>query len=226
MDEDVSDPPAADLDPAGSAAVRILALREAAAASAGEDLERSMAGLERRTARVEAAKDALDEILGRRLDKAARTWAAVAQAAYAASLDDADAARRGEIPAFPAGALAPRPEFQVMAAGGMLSVRVGSSGRHHVAWRAAPGAEPCMTGEIVRRPDRTFGLVAASPEAAPTPALRHAVEAAASAVLGEPWRESLCALVDRCSGLAMYAVLVAGPCTRTASVPSQGTVGS
>ena len=220
------DGPAAAVDPAGSAAARIAALRDAAEAAAREDLDRASEGLGRRIGRVEAAKDAFDANLAHRFDKSARAWAAIAQTVYAGDLDDADAARRGETPAVPGDGLAPRPEFQVLAGEGVLSVRPGSSGRHRVAWRAAPGAEPSLTGEVLRREDRTCRLVEASPASVATPALRGAVEAAAASVLAEPWREALCALVDRCTELSMYATLVAAPCMRAASVPSQGTVGS
>lgn len=211
-------------DPAGSTAARIAALRVVAETAAREDLDRVSEGLGRRIGRVEAAKDAFDATLAHRFDKSARAWAAIGQAVYAGALDDADAARRGEPPAVPEGGLAPRPEFQILAGEGILSVRPGSSGRHRVAWRAAPGAEPSLTGEILRREDRTCRLVEASPAALATPALRGAVEAAAASVLAEAWREGLCALLDRCTELSMYASLVAAPCVRAASVPSQGTV--
>lgn len=212
MQEGDPEIPTAVPTPSAAIADRIRVLREEAEANLRGDRERTRAGLERMTEAVQAAKHAFDRTHAGRLDKAARAWAALAQAAYAGALDDADAASRGDLPGASVEVPGARPEFRILTAGGILCVRTEASGRHHVAWRTAPGAHPVLTGEILRRPDRTFALVGAVPEARATPPLRSAIETAAAAVLGEPWREGVCTLIDRCEELSMYARLVAGPC--------------
>ncbi|GJD90867.1 hypothetical protein BHAOGJBA_4410 [Methylobacterium hispanicum] len=210
--------------PSAAIAGRIRALREEAEANLRADRERTRAGLERKIEAVQAAKDAFDRMLVGRLDKAARAWAALAQAAYAGALDDADAASRDDLPGASVEVPGARPEFRILAGGGILGVRPASSGRHRVDWRTAPGAHPVLTGEILRGPDRTFTLVAAVPEARATPHLRSAIETAVAAVLGEPWREGVCTLIDRCDELSMYARLVSGPCLADRSRSFDGHV--
>jgi hypothetical protein len=182
---------------------RIAALRRASDAAERSDLDRALEGVELRIAGVEAAKEAFDRAIGLRLDKEGRHWTGLAQAAYADTLDDADAARSGA-PHTSTRPLPTKPVFQAGAGHGMISLHPGPGTLHRVEYRLAPGLDPVAVAMIEHQPGRGCTLIDDGASLLVS-AARPAIEEAASLLLADPWRVALSILVDRCVEATLYA---------------------
>jgi hypothetical protein len=200
---------------------RIAALRAETDAGLRNDLDRAVEGLAARVVAVETAKSAFDRAIGVRLDREGRHWTGIAQTAYAAALDAADAAGGGA-PFVASHALPSKPVFQAAAGDGMISLHPGEGGRHRIEFRLAPALEPLASATVEQRSGRGCILI----EDGESPALsaaRAAIEEAVAALLADPWRAALSELVDRCVEAALYANVVV---SRRIEQEGQGTAGT
>lgn len=185
---------------------RIASLRTETDAAIRSDLDRAVEGLASRVATVESAKDAFDRAIGTRLDREGRHWTGIAQAAYAAALDLADAAGGGA-PFLVTHALPAKPVFQAAAGDGMISLHPGEGDRHRVEFRLAPSLEPSATATVEWRLGRGC-ILTDDGGSLLLSAARAAIEEAVAALLADPWRVALSELVDRCVETSLYANIV------------------
>lgn len=185
--------------------LRITELRSLSDAEERADLARALAGIRVRMDRVSAAKSAFDRAIAHRLDKESRQWTSLAQTAYAAALDDAEAALNGHLFGLER-PLPPAPAFRALAGTGIITLHPGRDGIHRVEYRLAPNLDPVATMTIEHGADRRCRLRTDAsqlpPGAVPT------IERAVDALLADPWRTALCILLDRCVETSMFASCV------------------
>lgn len=186
----------------GAVELRITELRSLTDAEERADLARALAGIRIRIDRVTAAKSAFDRAMAARLDKESRQWSSLAQTAYAAALDDAEAVLDGRLSGMER-PLPPAPAFRALAGTGMITLHPGRDGVHRVEYRLAPNLDPVATMTIEHGADRRCRLptdASQLPRAA-VPAIERAVDG----LLADPWRTALCILLDRCVETSMFA---------------------
>lgn len=198
-----------------SADDRIAALRSASDAAERSDLARAKIGMRLRMDRLGTIKAAFDRSIAQRLDKESRHWAAFAQAAYAGAMDDAEAALLGRLDDIDR-PLPARPVFRARAGNGMITLHPGPDGAHSVEYRLSPSLDPATTTVIEHRAGSRCRL-AAQGDPLLTPSLRQSIEQAADRLLSDPWRTTLCELLDGCVETSLYATCVVGGRTAACS---------